>query len=375
MKLFSKSKAYIKEEDKVYCALLNLARVTDKTHYNDEKLAQAVEVLNQLPQYAKIHQRIIPLLCDKAHKLTVYPQLLPQTQQLLSNVTQQGVVTELAKLQQLSQLIELLTTNNISVMLLKGVAFNHSLYSNDAPRTSTDIDILIKKSDWPQAVSLISNVMDYCEKDRPDILGDLYELSFKPKEKIGAALDLHSSLTYPKLFTINERGLWQASTMHPYFNNEKVRMLSPEHALAHQALHAYKDMNFCKYNLVDSHELISQQPINIDRALKIAKGWGTQVALHQLLKNCQQIMGSEIAPEVIEQAKPSYIRELLTNKLLNSRFTQPFGNKKPVKYRMNQLLSQFVFTSSIARPLSFQWLFVKALIKKDKKNTRDMLPM
>ncbi|MBL4763835.1 MAG: hypothetical protein JKX67_00920 [Colwellia sp.] len=59
MKLFSKSKPYRKEEDKVYCDLLKLARVTDNTHYNAEELALVVEVLNQLPEYAKIHQRII----------------------------------------------------------------------------------------------------------------------------------------------------------------------------------------------------------------------------------------------------------------------------------------------------------------------------
>jgi hypothetical protein len=56
-------------------------------------------------------------------------------------------------------------------------------------------------------------------------------------------------------------------------------------------------------------------------------------------------------------------------KLLNSRFNQPKGKRKSLKYRINQVLAQFVFTGSALRPLALQWLFIKSSMK-NKSNIR-----
>jgi len=66
----------------------------------------------------------------------------------------------------------------------------------------------------------------------------------------------NASLIHPLLFNINKQQWWGNSVEHPNYNYELVRALSPEHTLIHQAFHTYKDMDFSKYNLVDSHEII-----------------------------------------------------------------------------------------------------------------------
>lgn len=252
--------------------------------------------------------------------------------------------------------------HNIPLILLKGAAFTEVLYSSQAPRTSNDLDILIQKKHWHKAVSAIKTVMNYTEKPQPDVFGDLYELSFVPKNKVGSALDLHASLIHPLLFKICEEQLWKKSVKHPSFTNELVRTLSPEHALIHQALHAYKDMDFCKYNLVDSHEIINTQTPDLEKTIAIAKQWGAVTPLYVLLKNCSLIMESDIDNKLLNSIKPSFFVNYMTKKLLKSRFTQPIENRKPLRYRVNQVLGQFIFTGSIIRPLSLQWLFVKSLI-------------
>ncbi len=118
---------FVKDHDQVYFDLLRLARITEHNE-NDQNNKEAykkaaITALNQLSLYAKTHKRLIPLLNAKAHKLNIYDQLLPQSQQLLTTYTQQGIVTELAKKQQLNNIIEKLSEHNIPLILLKGAAF------------------------------------------------------------------------------------------------------------------------------------------------------------------------------------------------------------------------------------------------------------
>jgi hypothetical protein len=364
----SNNKAYsslkfVKDLNENYYELLRLARISESTLSKNSDLENATDTLNTLHLYSKEHKRIIPLLNNKAKKLKIFNNLSSEIQDLLIKNTQQGIVTELAREQQLTKIIDLLLENNIPIILLKGAAFVGVLYEKLSPRTSNDLDILIQKKHWDKAVSLMKTIMNYYEKPNPDVFGDLYELSFTPKQQTGAALDLHSSLIHPLLFNVNYEKLWEESVSHPSYTNSNVRMLSAEHALLHQAIHAFKDMNFCKYNLLDSHELISQNAIDIERVIKIAKSWNAQIALYILLTNCKEIMDSNISPQLIEGIKPNCILERLSVILLRSRFTQPVGNNKPIRYRINQVLSQFVFTASIKRPLMLQWLFFKTLIK------------
>lgn len=369
---------FAKNHDQVYFDLLRLARITEHNE-NDQNNKEAnkkaaITALNQLPLYTQTHKRLIPLLNAKAHKLNVYEQLTLQSQKILTTITQQGIVTELAKKQQLNNIIEKLAEHNIPLILLKGAAFAGVLYSPQAPRTSNDLDILIKKEHWNQAVLAIKEIMDYKQKSG-EVFDDLCEISFQPKSKSGAALDLHMSLSYPFLFTIDEYSLWKHSIPHPSYHNENVRILSPEQALVHQAIHAFVDLNFSKYNIVDSHEIISQLNTDIDIAIEISKEWGATNPLYVLLKNCVVIMATELESDLkkvikenlLKQIKPNIIYYKLLILTLKSRFSQPENNKKTLRYRLNQIMAQFIFTGSVFRPLKLQWLFLKSMqTTKDK---------
>ena len=360
-------KPYLKEQDPIYCGLLKLACVTGHTDYTNDDLQQAINTLNCLPDYGKVHQRLLPLLNAKAHHLGIFKQLTMQTQRTLFHSVQLGIITELAKAKQLKQILEILGTHNIPVILLKGVAFSKLLYTSGAPRTSNDIDLLVKKEHWQQAMAAIGTIMVYAQKIMPDVLGDGYEVSFKPLSKVGNALDLHMALTHPGLFNITEQALWQNSVAHPYFENPNVRTLSPEQSLIHQAIHAYTDMNFCKYNLVDSHEIINTLKPDIALTIKIAKDWGATVSVYYLLKNCVDIMGSKIDARLLHSIQPPRLRMYAADKLLASKFAQPTATSKPIRYRINQLLAHFVFSGSIKNASNFQWMFVKMFFKQKLK--------
>jgi hypothetical protein len=359
-----------KVNDKRYCELLKLACVTDNHIYNNIELREAVATLSKVTEYSQVHKRIMPLLWAKSKSLNIFKDLPNETQSLLSKCTQISIVTELAKKQQLIEILDALSVQKIPIIMLKGGAFNGHLYSKNCPRMSNDIDILVKLNDWDKAVEAVSKIMDYTEKTQPDIFGDLYEYSYKPMDKIGAALDLHKSISNPILFNLDENDIWATSMVCPEFDNENVRMLSAEYALIHQAIHGYTDLNFCKYNLVDTHEIINQLKPDMDLTLLKANECGASLSLFYLLQGCKKVMKTECNESVMKQLQPNVLTGYLAEKVLYSKYAHPMDNNKSIKYRINQVLSMFIFTNSIFKPLYLQYLFLKMALKNKLNKMR-----
>ena len=166
----------------------------------------------------------------------------------------------MAKRQWLQQAITYFSAKNIPVILLKSATFSGTLYPDHSLRPGNDIDLLVKPKDFDSACQLLEENMALKAHStwERNIPVHTYEQSFISKSGIGPAIDLHRDLTTPFLLEIEEQALWESSHIHLDYQNEFARMLCPEETLLHQAIHAYRDFDFCKYNLVDSHEVICQ---------------------------------------------------------------------------------------------------------------------
>jgi hypothetical protein len=47
-------------------------------------------------------------------------------------------------------------------------------------------------------------MMEYAPKHNQNVLNDYYEVSFRPRGKSGAIVDLHRSLIHPDIFKLDE---------------------------------------------------------------------------------------------------------------------------------------------------------------------------
>lgn len=350
-------------KDGKYLELLKIAKLSDNTEYSSSQLKNIMETLNCLHDYKHVHKRIIPLLKCKAQKLNIFHLLSADIQDLLNRETQKAVIAELAQKSQLSKIISVFAEQNIPIILLKGSAFANSIYPVNAPRTSNDIDILVKQNDWEKAKKTIGTIMDLLPIKNKQVFDNLYETSFIPKGKTGAAVDLHKSLIHPYLFNIDEDELWLESVKHSGFNSELVRTLSVEHTMIHQAIHAFKDMEFAKYNLVDSNSLINKYDINYYKLRYITNKIGAKTPLYILLLNCKCVMGSAIDDCFLTSLEISKFRLAICKRMLKSKYRQPLNGVKPIRYRLNQIISIFAFTSSLYRSLIFLFLFIKTYFK------------
>lgn len=324
---------------------------------------EAISILNQLPFYSKIHWRLIPLLNEKANSTGLFQEIDAEVQIILKKESQKGIIRELAHKKQLNDIVHVFTKYGIDVILLKGTAFSGDIYTKDAPRLSNDIDIMVKSKDWKQAIKALCEIMDYKPKEVPGVLGDSYEVSFVPKNNIGAALDLHLSLVHPLIFNISTEELWENSVVHPSFGKDSIRKLSTEHTLLHQALHAYTDLDFFTYGLVDSFEIINQQKVDFEELFEAAKGFGLENVIYYYFTIFSQVFGLERGRNHLTSLTPSAFRRRLMLKLASSNLSMLKNKEKTVKYRLIQILAQYTFTSSIRNVLRFQYYYFKTLIK------------
>ncbi|MBL4753650.1 MAG: nucleotidyltransferase family protein [Flavobacteriales bacterium] len=335
--------------------LLNFSRISDneQSHWlHNEDLRKA---LADLPNIADQLQRVLPLICHHAVKLKIFDDLPSPIKSILKNGSATAIADNMAKRQWLQQAITHFSANNIPVILLKSAAFSGTLYPNDSPRPGNDIDLLVKQQDFTAASQLLEKSMALKAHNtwERNIPVHTYEQSFIPTSGIGPAIDLHHDLTTPFLFNIDEQTLWRDSQIHPVYQNEFARILCPEDSLLHQAVHAYKDFNFCKYNLVDSHEVICQWQPSPDLLLDKATQWGAKHLLYCLLENCQTVMSSPVSAHLKTELAPSRLKGYLGKRILRSNYSK-LTTQKNIPFRCMQIVSQFVLPDKLSNVLRYQ---------------------
>ncbi len=307
---------------------------------------------------AKI-RRIIPLiyknfitLNPKHNSLTAYSSFLKETHRL-------SVISQTLKIQLLKQIIDAFTPHDISIILLKGVAFNYHIYPVAFPRLCSDIDILIKYKDRKKAKEILSKFLTLSIPNKPAKFDNLYEDSFYPMNPNLPHVDVHYCIVHPTLFNIDERILWQDSKPHPFFDVQAIRVLSPEHNLIHLALHSLKDISFFNYSLLDAAELIHQQSADVQRAFSQAKAWNASYACYFLLSCYDKVFDTSVIQSLPAKEQPSYFRRKLGEGLIvlseNTEFPE-----KGVKHRLFQLMSQLIMTNSLKLTIQHFLKFLRA---------------
>lgn len=311
---------------------------------------QSLSLINSLPVYSHIHWRILPLILDALKRQGEVAQVDPQIHALLQKKTLQGSIHEMLKTKQLNTLLTVLSAHHIPVILLKGTAFAKWLYTEEAPRLSSDLDILVRACDWDKAVTLLSRTMSRTAKPVEGVFDDLYEISFKPKEEqLGVEVDLHQHLTHPTLFDVDLEGIWSRSVPHPAYGSDLTRMMSVPDALLHQALHSFKDAEYKTYNLIDTAYLLKHESVDLDALFLSAQQQGVDVALYGLLNKLANATHNASLASYLKHVPVSRWRKIAFEHLSKLHVSSLDVLNKTWRYR----LLQFGFHAFVStKPLS-----------------------
>ncbi len=194
--------------------------------------------------------RLSALILNRAKQRNHFDWFSPQAQKLLVSSATHNIVDVAAKQKLIKDLGQLLSKAGIPVILLKGMAFNHNLYSEAAPRGVSDIDILVHPRDIAHFERVFLSLASKVEVEKKYAFDDLYEETWRSKNQ-QHLIDVHIYLTNPYLFDIPYDGLWERSIPHPAYSNSKLRVLGTEDTICHLVTHMLNDLDFYHYNLLD----------------------------------------------------------------------------------------------------------------------------
>jgi hypothetical protein len=240
-------------------------------------------LLNTVLDDTYYHWRLIPVIVEKLNACNIYGNLGIETKEKLNKIVKKAILYNLATTAQIDDINLKLARNNIPILLLKGAAYNCNYYKKKYPRGSRDLDILVEKKNFEKAISILTIYMDLIKSENPGPLDGLYEVSLKSKNNTGIFVDFHYSITYPNVFNIDEKKLWENTIPHPYYKNENIRILNFEQSIIHQAIHCFRDLEFNRYSLVDLDRIMTNNEVDYGRLLDLANNVGCSKVLKLML--------------------------------------------------------------------------------------------
>jgi hypothetical protein len=216
--------------------------------------------------------------------------------------------------------LELLRNAGISVILLKGAHLAEAVYGNIALRAMADVDIMVKKDDLHQTVTLLfQNGFRVIDEKQKGCLGwrtgTHYGIPPNAKHFLDLAhpawpgsLDVHCSITAEShRFNIDVKGIW-ARAISFKFGAVEALALSPEDLLLYQCLHAslHHMSESDLLPLCDIAEIIMHYKVEMgwERVQSRAREWGAGRCVYLPLQLAREMLGAEVPECVLMALQP-----------------------------------------------------------------------
>ncbi|MFT5813595.1 MAG: hypothetical protein ACI9VT_001348 [Psychroserpens sp.] len=325
----------------------------------DRETIQRIE--NQLlsaPKLSRLHALIYQHAIERDHL-----DWFSSNFQIKLKLSTYSIIADIgAKKNEINHLAQLLEGHDLTVLLLKGLAFNGYIYRDNAPRGSSDIDILINPQDKNKFCDVLQQMATFVAPNTVDAFGGMFEETWRVNNTSAVYFDLHWYLSYPSLFTFNTAEMASRSIKHPIYESEIIRLLSNEDHIVYLASHLLKDCDFFHYGLIDCHELICQQDPELTKCFLIAEQWGIKTGLYYLLKQSKELQHTPIPQSILMHNKPNFFRNKMCNFALNKLFTKP-SLLKTSFHRVKQLFAVFLFSDSVTRVVKHNLIYIKRAVQ------------
>lgn len=258
---------------------------------------------------------------------------------------------------QLDHILRQFEASRISVIPLKGVRFAEKYFGHFGARATSDIDVLIQKSDLNTAIQCLKSLGFVNEEERSP---SHFHWSFSkrlPTSPIPLTVELHWNVLVEQTSNINMREFWEQAT--PFASYQHVKELSVYHTFYMMCLHGWSHyMDSPKY-YIDIMQMIHRHgdDISFEALFQDAASHQTLRRIHRTLVNVYShfphLGGIKELPVTYKKgSSPSSRRYLvaLANKVNNKFFN--FDSASHTLVAVIHTLSQLVnsrFSSRIKK--------------------------
>jgi hypothetical protein len=237
----------------------------------------------------------------------------------------------------LSEILNKLSSENISLIPLKGGILQSQLYRNSGIRPMVDIDILVRESQYLQAVELLVEAdFSFQTVSGFDSLAALTgkpvhvlpsEIMLADEKGSGLVLEIHRhpiltpwlipafninldeiwSGVIPVTREMDPHGLWKI-TLSPYDTLATLILHLALHGL--QAMQTYLDVDLWIRKLPETWEW--------DRFLDLVDEWQIRSASYHVLSICRDFMDTPLPAGILERLDPGWLARLRVKMLISS---------------------------------------------------------
>jgi hypothetical protein len=211
-------------------------------------------------------------------------------------------------LEELIHISKVFEKNKIPFIILKGFPLAQALYGNYYLRTTSDIDLLIKKRDLTKAESLLFNegyefyncmgfTKEWYVKNHMH-----FEYSNKAK-KICA--ELHWTIRTRDLDEneIPEQDYWK-DLQKVKVSGHEFNVLNPEFILLFSCFHYLAHCDPLTLNHIhDIHLLVNKYKLKWDSVVKLSRKYNCGTCMYHILLHTKKVFGTDIPDNVIQDLK------------------------------------------------------------------------
>lgn len=278
-----------------------------------------------------------PLLYQSLSREAIIDSTPPKVIENLRTQYQLHRARNLNAYQKLAELTELLTSNNIASVALKGAYLSIAAYPDIALRPMRDLDLLISRTQALSAYRLLiaNGFKRITGSGGPEpALELMHHLPALASPK-GVVIELHHRLTNPETHTncFMTENIWSRA-IHKKVGKASVQFSSPEDSLIHLCEHAsiHHLFSIGPLTLSDIHYLIVTHELNWSYILEFSKTYHLKRALLATLAQASSRIGTTIPEQVLRTLGANRLDNSLldaVDDIMLSRLEQHQNTKEP----------------------------------------------
>ena len=188
--------------------------------------------------------RLLPLLYHQAKHLEDFPEVPHQVLEYLGQVSQWNLTKNLVLRAHLQEVLLALEHRQIPALVLKGIPLEERLYPRFGTRPTSDIDVMVRRSDLPGAQEVLESLGYESSGDEP--LREAFRqyhhhLAPFMHARTGTTVELHWHIVSPASpLRMNVDEMWDRAQPNAVGGASSL-MLAPEDQLLHLCLHFLND--------------------------------------------------------------------------------------------------------------------------------------
>jgi hypothetical protein len=216
----------------------------------------------------------------------------------------------------ISSMGERLAEWGIPVLLMKGHNLWGRIYSENYPRLSADVDMLVNPDHYGRMRDMLFPEADFYRESAKHTV-------FVIKKPYSIQVEIHKSFSEAGVFDVDYPAVWNDSVAHELFQNKMIRCMSLEDSVIHGVIHSYSHLKLRPYMTVDLIRLLSHPELNTGSLHEKLLRCGC----NRLLSGLVELIGKTYGCEGQLEHHRTVRRACLLNKTVSFVF-----NDKPSRY-------------------------------------------